>query len=222
MRTERGRRGHWIISHRQQWRWEGVVKRRGSRLPSCRFGSHTSLNGFLGQSCHQFGKISQSITLEQWNEVNFWDSIKHAAFIGRQSPLVWCCYSERIVRRDIIGLGKSKKFQWSWWGSKTENENTSFRIPPLAFWKNRRKKHKRKTVSLGFPFHFDFSSVSLMLSRVLVCPLSPFLTRCHACIHPRLTVHVDDSEICRYLGNLIFLRVRRAPLPTYPTPRWGR
>lgn len=170
MRTERGRRGHLIISHRQQQWLEGVVKRRGSRLPSCWFGSHTSLNGFLGQSCHQFGKISQSITLEQWNEVNFWDSIKHAAFIGRQSPLVWCCYSERIEDWDIIGLGKSKTFQWSWWGSKTENENTSFCIPPLAFWKNRRKNKKGRQCPWVFLFLLIFL---LLLSCSLVCLYAP-------------------------------------------------
>lgn len=122
MSTERGRRGHWRILRRQQQCWlQGVVKRRGSRLWCCWFGSHTSLSRFRGQSCRQFGKISQPITLEQWNEVNFWDSIRHAALIGRQHPLVWCCYSGWIERRDIIGLGKSRKFQWSWWGSKTEN-----------------------------------------------------------------------------------------------------
>lgn len=59
--------------------------------------------------------------------------------LDRQRPSVWC-YSGRIERTDIIGLGKSSKFQWSWWGSQTENENRGFCIfSPSPFIKNSRK-----------------------------------------------------------------------------------
>lgn len=167
MSTERGRRGHWRILCRQQQCWlEEVVKRRGSQLPCCWFGSYTLLRRFQGQSCLRFGKISQPITLEQWNEVNFWDSIRHAALIGRQRPLVWCCYSGRIEHRDIIGLGKSRKFQWSWWSSKTENENTGLcTLPPYC--ENQEQNRKKATSVLGFSFLFWLFFFLFVLSHVL-------------------------------------------------------
>ena len=82
--------------------------------------------------------------------------------LGRRRPSVWCCYSGRIEHRDIIGLGKSSKFQWSWWAFQTENENTglcilfSLAVKITVFVKRKRKK-KYEVVSVCF--HISYHSL---------------------------------------------------------------
>lgn len=46
--------------------------------------------------------------------------------LRRRRPSALCCYSGRTEHTVIIGLGKSSKFQCSWWGFQTENENMVF------------------------------------------------------------------------------------------------
>lgn len=46
--------------------------------------------------------------------------------LRRRRPSALRCYSGRTEHTVIIGLGKSSKFQWSWWGFQTENENMVF------------------------------------------------------------------------------------------------
>lgn len=92
--------------------------------------------------------------------------------LGRQRPLVWCCYSGRIEHRDIIGLGKSSKFQWSWWGSQTENENTVLCIffPLSVSFAAHEKQGKKAASILDISSHFCFSFPSCILYLPVFSP----------------------------------------------------
>lgn len=129
-----------------------------------------------GQSCSRFGGKYHS-PLVRRNEMESTSGTPLGTLrLGRQRPSVWCYYSGRIEHRDIIGLGKSSKFQWSWWGSQTQNENTGiciFFFPlrlPISFallWE--KQEDEKQPVYLHF---FSFFTFSLSLRSTSQLPAS--------------------------------------------------
>lgn len=127
-----------------------------------------------GQSCSRFGGKYHS-PLVRRNEMESTSGTPLGTLrLGRQRPSVWCYYSGRIEHRDIIGLGKSSKFQWSWWGSQTQNENTGIcifyffflSVSPLVlhcYGKNRKTKSSQCTC-ISFLFLLSLSHCVVHLS----------------------------------------------------------
>lgn len=151
----------------------GGQDRRGLKRREAGLGPAQRWLDSRGQSCSQFGKISQPISLEQWNEVNFWDSIRHAALRQTASLgvmlLFWKDWAQRynwtgeikLVSAVLVGLSDSK------WGHRP-----LYFLSLLAvqlFWKTGVKRKRQRVC----PFFHFYSPLSLSSSLVSLCPPAP-------------------------------------------------
>lgn len=159
----------------------GGQDRRGLKRREAGLGPAQRWLDSRGQSCSQFGKISQPISLEQWNEVNFWDSIRHAALRQTASLgvmlLFWKDWAQRynwtgeikLVSVVLVGLSDSK------WEHRPLYFLSLF---AAQLFEKQEAKGKSSECSL---FSFLFSSLSVIISGVSLPP-SPcfcFLIRFH-------------------------------------------